>query len=143
MIKFLRRFGGEVSSEQRLMDMGRRLPAWAQPIWKWAVEWFIAWAREMKVQAEMKEVNRQVEKIDQQWTQIEDAERTAQAEKVAAKIQFENPDATVSVIQTAMGEGTDTAIFVQHPPDGSKAQGLLGGTIEIKSPWTDSGSRSA
>jgi len=137
MLKFFKRFGGEVSSEQKLMDMGRSLPIWAQPIWRWAVEWFIAWAREQRIQAELKDVDEQVEKIDQQWTQIEDAERTAQAEAVAARIQFENPDATVSVIQTAMGEGTDAAILVEHPPDGSKAQDLLGGAIEIKSPWMD------
>jgi len=137
MIKFFKRFGGEVSSEQKLMDMGRSLPAWAQPIWKWAVEWFIAWAREQRIQAELKDVDKQAAAINQQWTQIEDAERTAQAEAVAARIQFENPDATVSVIQTAMGEGTDAAILVKHPPDGSKAQDLLGGAIEIKSPWMD------
>jgi hypothetical protein len=137
MIKFFKRFGGEVSSEQKLMDMGRSLPGWVQPIWKWAVEWFIAWARELKVQAEMFNVDEQVKEINHQWTQIEDAERTAQAEAVAARIQFENPDATVSVIQTAMGEGTDAAILVEHPPDGSKAQDLLGGAMEIKSPWMD------
>ena len=137
MIKFFKRFGGEVSSEQKLMDMGRSLPGWAQPIWKWAVESFIAWAREQRIQAELKDVDKQAAEINQQWTQIEDAERTAQAEAVAAQIQFENPDATVSVIQTAMGEGTDAAILVEHPPDGSKAQDLLGGAIEIKSPWMD------
>jgi len=137
MLKFFKRFGGEVSSEQKLMDMGRGLPAWAQPIWKWAVEWFIAWAREQRIQAELKDVDEQVEKIDQPWTQIEDAERTAQAEAVAARIQFENPDATVSVIQTAVGELTDAAILIEHAPDGSKAQDLLGGAMEIKSPWMD------
>jgi hypothetical protein len=137
MFKFFRRFGGEVSSEQKLMDMGRSLPAWAQPIWKWAVEWFIAWVREQRIQAEMKEVDEQVKEIDQQWTQVEDAERTAQAEAVAARIQQANPDAAVSVIQTAMGEGTDAAILIERPPDGSKAQDLLGGAVEIRSPWME------
>ena len=137
MIKFFKRFGGEVSSEQKLMDMGRSLPVWAQPIWEWAVEWFIAWAREQRIQAELKDVDKQAAAINQQWTQIEDAERTAQAEAVAARIQFENPDATVSVIQTAVGEGTDTTILIEHAPDGSKAQDLLGGAMEIKSPWMD------
>ena len=137
MFKFFRRFGGEVSSEQELMDMGRSMPVWVQPIWKWAVEWFIAWVREQRIQAEMKEVDEQVAEIDQQWTQTEDAERTAQADAVAARIQQWNPDAAVSVIQTAMGEGSDVAILVEHAPDGSKAQELLGGAIEIKSPWVE------
>ena len=137
MFKFFRRFGGPVSSEQELMDMGRSLPAWAQPIWKWAVEWFIAWAREQRIQSELKDVDRQAEQIDQQWTQVEDAERTARAEAVAQRIQQANPDAAVSVIQTAVGEGTDAAILVQHPADGSKAQELLGGEIRIINPWVE------
>lgn len=137
MFKFFKRFGGEVSSEQKLTDMGRSLPGWAQPIWKWLVEWFIAWVREQRIQAEMKEVDRQAAEIDQQWTQIEDAERTAQAEAVAQRIQFENPDAAVSVIQTAVGEGTDVAILIEHAPDGSQAQELLGGAVEIRSPWVE------
>jgi uncharacterized iron-regulated membrane protein len=90
-----------------------------------------------RIQAELKDVDKQAAEINQQWTQIEDAERTAQAEAAAARIRQANPDATVSVIQTAMGEGTDTAILVEHPPDGSKAQDLLGGAMEIKSPWMD------
>ena len=137
MWKFFKRFGGPVSSEQKLMDMGRSLPAWAQPIWKWLVEWFVAWAREQRIQAELKDVDRQAEQIDQQWTQVEDAERTAQAEAVAQRIQQANPDAAVSVIQTAMGEGTDAAILVQHPSDGSQAQDLLGGEIRIMNPWVE------
>jgi hypothetical protein len=136
MWKFFLRFGGEVSFEQRLADLGRKMPVWFQPVWQYLVEWFVVWMREQKVQAELREVDQQVVKINQQWTQIEDAKRTAQAEAVAARIQFENPDATVSVIQTAMGEGSEVAILVQHPADGSKAQELLGGAIEIRSPWS-------
>jgi hypothetical protein len=135
MIKFFKRFGGEVSFEQKLADLGRKMPPWFQPIWQVLVAWFVEWWRNLKIQAELKKVDQQVIEINQQWTQIEDAERTAQAEAVAARIQFENPDATVSVITTAVGEGSDTAILIEHAPDGSKAQELLGGTIEIKSPW--------
>jgi hypothetical protein len=137
MWKFYRRFGGEVSFEQKLADLGRKMPVWFQPVWKYLVEWFVVWLREQKVQAELKEVDKQVEVINEQWTQIEDAERTAQAEAVAARIQQANPDATVSVIQTAMGEGSDVAILVEHPADGSKAQEVLGGAMEIRSPWVE------
>ena len=137
MFKFFRRFGGEVSFEQRLADAGREMPVWFQPVWKHLVEWFVLWLREMKVKAEMARVDDQVAEIDQQWTQVEDAERTAQAEAVAARIQQANPDAAVSVIQTAVGEGTDAAILVQLPSDGSKAQELLGGEIRIMNPWVE------
>ena len=112
MIKFFRRFGGEVSFEQKLADLGRKMPVWFQPIWQVLVAWFVEWWRNLKIQAELTKVDQQVVEINQQWTQIEDAERTAQAEAVAARIQFENPDATVSVIKTAVGEGTDAAILI-------------------------------
>jgi hypothetical protein len=117
--------------------MGRRMPAWFQPVWKYLVEWFVLWVREQKVQAELKEVDQQVVEIDQQWTQVEDAERLQEAEKAAARIQFENPDATVSVVPVTMGEGSDVAILVEHPADGSKTQEVLGGAMEIRSPWVD------
>ena len=29
--------------------------------------------------------------------------------------------------------------IIEHPPDGSKAQDLLGGTMEIRAPWSDKG----
>ena len=137
MLKFFRRFGGEVSGEQKLADLGRRMPLWLQPVWKYLVEWFVLWLREMKVQAELKDVDEQVVKIDQQWTQVEDGARLAEAERMAARVQFEFPDAKVSVVPLTMGEGSDVAIFIEHPADGSKAQEMLGGAVEIKSPWVD------
>jgi hypothetical protein len=30
-----------------------------------------------------------------------------------------------------------TPIIIEHPSDGSNAQELLGGTLEIKAPWYD------
>lgn len=30
-----------------------------------------------------------------------------------------------------------TPIIIEHKPDGSRAQDLLGGTLEIKAPWFD------
>ena len=135
MLKFFRRFGGEVSGEQKLADLGRRMPLWLQPVWKYLVEWFVLWLREMKVQAELKDVDEQVVKIDQQWTQVEDGARVAEAERMAARVQFEFPDAKVSVVPVTQGEGKDVAIFIEHPSDGSKAQEVLGGAMEIRSPW--------
>ena len=85
----------------------------------------------------MRQVDQQAAAIAEQWSRVEDQQRLREVEKAAARIQFENPNATVSVVTTAMGEGTDLAILVEHPPDGSAAQDLLGGAMEIRSPWMD------
>jgi len=137
MWTFLKRFGGEVSAEQKLADLGRKMPVWFQPVWEYLVEWFIAWAREQRIQAELKDVDEQAVVIQKEWERMEYEERVAAAERVAGQIQFENPDATVSVVAVMMGEGKDVAIMVEHPADGSKAQELLGGAMEIRSPWSE------
>jgi hypothetical protein len=137
MFKFFRRFGGEVSFEQRVADLGRKMPVWFQPVWQVLVDWFVAWLRELKVAAEMASVDQQAAEISEVWAKVEDEERRQEAERVAGRIQTENPDATVSVIETAVGEGSDLAILVEHPPDGSAAQELLGGAMEIKSSWLE------
>ena len=137
MFKFFRRFGGDVSFEQRLVDAGRKMPGWLQPVWQVVALWIIEWLRELKVAAEMTSVDQQAAEISEGWTQAEDAERTAEAERMAARLQVEFPDAKVSVVPVANGEGSDVAIFVKHPPDGSAAQELLGGAVEIRSPWVE------
>jgi hypothetical protein len=137
MFRFFRRFGGEVSFEQRLADLGRKMPVWFQPVWQVLVDWFVAWLRELKVAAEMASVDQQAAEISEGWAKVEDEERRQEAERVAGRIQTENPDATVSVIETAVCEGADLAILVEHPPDGSAAQELLGGAMEIRSPWVE------
>jgi hypothetical protein len=30
-------------------------------------------------------------------------------------------------------------VVIEHTPDGSRAQDLLGGTLQIKAPWVDNG----
>jgi hypothetical protein len=32
-------------------------------------------------------------------------------------------------------------IVIEHEPDGSRAQELLGGTLQIKAPWSDNGDK--
>lgn len=110
---------------------------WFQPVWAGLVAWFVAWLRELKVAAEMASVDQQVAEISEEWAKAEDEDRRQEAEKAAGRVQFENPDAKVSVIETAIGEGSDLAILVEHPPDGSAAQDALGGAIEIRSPWIE------
>ena len=50
-------------------------------------------------------------------------------------------DRQVEDIQEAMElehqEKYVTPVVIEHKPDGSKAQELLGGTLEIKAPWVE------
>lgn len=137
MFKFFRRFGGPVSLEQKLADLGRRMPVWFQPVWAGLVTWFVGLWREVKVAVEMDKVDQQAAAISEQWAKVEDEERRQEAERVAGRVQFEHPDANVSVIETTVGEGSDLAILVEHPADGGKAQEVLGGAMEIRSPWVE------
>jgi hypothetical protein len=51
-------------------------------------------------------------------------------------------DAQVAELQKKMEEEDTkrfiTPIIIEHEPDGSKAQQLLGGELQIKAPWVDS-----
>ena len=52
---------------------------------------------------------------------------------------MKNVDKQVDKIQEQWNEEdrSQDPIIIEHKPDGSKAQELLGGTMEIKSPWTE------
>lgn len=63
--------------------------------------WYDYWVQ-YKTDATMRDVDRQVEEIQQYW-EAEEAK----------------------------------PVIIEHKPDNSKAQELLGGTIEIKAPWYD------
>ena len=77
-----------------------------------------------KTEITMKDVDTQAETLKEQW-QKEDNEN------VVEKVSKLFPDAKV----TTHDENTG-AVLIEHPPDGSKAQELLGGTMEIRSPWS-------
>ena len=76
-----------------------------------------------KTQDTMLSVDKQVEEIKEKW-QAEDNE------KIVKKAQEMFPEATVSL------HNETGAVLIEHPPDGSHAQDLLGGAMEIRSPWT-------
>jgi len=138
VFRFNIRFGGDASFIQKLEDLAGKLPAaWMRPIWLALVAWLKKALQDYDIRQTMHEVDQQAATISADWTKAEDEKRRQEAERVAGRIQLENPDATVSVIETAMGEGTDLAILVEHPPDGSAAQASLGGAMEIRSPWMD------
>lgn len=137
IFSFFRRFGGEVSFEQKLVDFGAKLPTWARPAWKLFAEWFIAWMRELKIRAEMKHVDTQVEEIDEQWTQQEDQSYREKVQEVADKLQAQMPTAVVSVVDARVGDCVQPTIFIEEAPDGSKAQDILGGAMEIRNPFVD------
>lgn len=44
-------------------------------------------------------------------------------------------DKQVEEIQREWAAGDPKPVIIEHKPDGSKAQDLLGGTLEIKAPW--------
>jgi len=138
VFRFKIRFGGDASFIQKLEDLADKLPAaWMRPIWLALVAWLKKALQDYDIRQTMQQVDQQAAAINADWTKVEDEKRRQEAERVAGRIQFENPGATVSVIETTMGEGTDLAILVEHPPDGSAAQDALGGAMEIRSPWMD------
>ncbi len=79
---------------------------------------------EWKTEMTMKDVDRQTEKIKADWKEQEN-------QNIVKEFQEKYPEAKVTLHDTNTG-----AVLIEHPPDGSKAQELLGGTIEIKSPWS-------
>ena len=79
---------------------------------------------EWKTEKTMEGVDRQVEEITEEW-------RAQDNQKVVEKFQEVYPEAKVTVHNPKTG-----AVLIEHPPDGSEAQGLLGGAVEIRSPWS-------
>jgi hypothetical protein len=138
LFSFNKHFGGPASTKQKLEDMGRKFPAWLQPVWKWLVAVLVDWLIRLKIAVEMKEVDQQVEKINEAWANTEDLGRLASAEEVAVEIRKAHPDAIVVVVEVPIeGGGKDAAIMIDYPKDGSKAQDALGGAMEIRNPWVD------
>jgi len=73
---------------------------WLSRLIEYCFDDWVLWSTERS----MKNVDKQVDKIQEQWNEED---------------RSQNP------------------IIIEHKPDGSKAQELLGGTMEIKSPWTE------
>jgi hypothetical protein len=87
------------------------------------LEWLWKHWVDGRVEMEISSVEKQAEEIKEQWKSEENAE-------ILERFQEENPDAKVTIHDSDTG-----AVLIEHKPDGSVAQDLLGGTIEIKSPW--------
>lgn len=97
--------------------------------------WFDYWVQ-FKTDGTMAQVDREVDKFKAQQAAQEDAELLARA-------QAEHPDAKVEIVHpfdTAdhkAGEPSIAAVKIEYKPDGSSAQDLLGGMMEIKAPWAN------
>ena len=136
--EFHERFGGELSLEQELVDLGRAMPPWMRPLWSLALRWILPWVRDLKIKATLEDVQQQAEHMADQWNAQERLQRLAAA---AAAIQQQNPDARVAVVPIP-GQQRDSemghAISVERPPlPGNLAQEALGfSSIEIRAPWT-------
>ena len=83
-----------------------------------------------KTELTMKDVDRQTEELKEQW-------RDEENEAIREKVSNIFSDAKVTI------HNEQGAVLIEHPPEGSKAQELLGGAMEIKSPWSlpDGGGR--
>ena len=77
-----------------------------------------------KTETTMADVDQQTEEIKEQWQKEEN-------EKVVEKFSNISPDSKVTTHDEITG-----AVLIEHPPDDSKAQELLGGAMEIRSPWS-------
>lgn len=94
---------------------------------------------EWKTQDTMASVDKQTEEIKKSWEAQED-EQTLRA------AQQEFPDAKVSIVEVPVSGNTPVdnqregaklkGVLIEHPPDESKAQSILGGPMEIRAPWT-------
>jgi hypothetical protein len=142
MINFHYRFGGNVSFFQQLEDLKYKKPIKDIPllasIWTGIVKWLEKLWIQFKIRSEIEKVKIESEKIKQDWQQFEHKIIYAEVVKKASKIQRENPSANVSVIDIDKDKKyvpDNLAILIEYPPDGSKAQAILGGTLEIRSPW--------
>lgn len=76
---------------------------------------------EWKAETTMASVDQQAEKLKQDW-------KAQENQKFLQQVQKENPNCKVTIHDPATG-----SVFIQHPPDGSLAQSLLGGDMEIRS----------
>lgn len=128
-----RRFGGQLSLEQQLTDLGRALPSWAQPLWSFALHLILPWLRDLQIKATMADVSQQAEAMADQWQAEAQLKQLTAATELLAQ---QHPDAKVAVVPipgTALN-----AIAVEHPPSPhDAAQQAIGfGAIEIRSPWT-------
>ena len=80
---------------------------------------WVEWSTEVT----MADVDRQAEELKEEW-------RDEENEVVRERFQEAFPDAKVTT------HNEQGAVLIEHPADGSEAQELLGGAMEIKSPWS-------
>ena len=129
---FHTRFGGAVSLEQELEDLGDYFPGWFKPIWKLIYPYLNRFIRKAKINRTLAIVDKQAVEIKQQW-QVEERQQVVQAAVMQARI--ENPTAHVEAI--SMPNHPTDAVYIEKPPTpGVKAEELLGfSSIEIKAPY--------
>jgi hypothetical protein len=140
LIEFHHRFGGEVSVVQELEDQIYNLPQWARPFYRIFLSYFIPWYRSIKVKQAMASVDKQANKIDQDWKKEEDRIKEEEYEKKAEAIKVTLGEAASKVevvkVQTSTGEGVH-GILIEYRPTGTGPASQLGGDMEIKSPYQD------
>lgn len=132
-LTFHRRFGGELSISQQLIDLKRELPIWLRPFYGLALRWVLPWLRNLQLKSTMADLDHQAAALAD--TQQEQDQRAA-LESAAALLREQHPGARVEIV-TLEGTGL-RALAIEHPPaQDDAAQRALGfGALEIRSPWT-------
>ena len=94
---------------------------WLKPVAEYCHPDWVLW----KTERTMRALEKEEKKLKEHWQAEENA-------AIVEKFQERNPDATVTTHNEETG-----AVLIEHPADGSSAQDTLGGTMEIKSPWSE------
>jgi hypothetical protein len=126
-ITFRHRFSGEVSFVQKLEDAAEHLqPPWKQ-IWLFTVKCFAVWLQDYKIKAVIKDIDEQAVVIKDKWSKQE-VENVRVG--IESRVKITDPDAVVTVLPPS---SPVPGFLIEYSPDGSYAQSILGGAMEITS----------
>lgn len=124
-ITFKHRFSGEVSFIQRLEDAGDHLSAPWKQLWLGLVKIFAVWLQDYKIKATIKDVDEQADVINAEW----DRQKVEHVRVgIEQRVKITDPGATVTVLPPS---SPVPGYLIEYTPDGSYAQSILGGAMEI------------
>ena len=126
-ITFRHRFSGEVSFIQKMEDAGADLPAPWKQIWLFAVKWLAVWLQDYKIKAVIKDIDEQAAVIKDHWA-AQEVENVRVG--IESRVKITDPGAVVTVLPPS---SPVPGYLIEYTPDGSYAQSILGGAMEITS----------
>jgi len=126
-ITFKHRFSGEVSFIQKMEDTGDKLPAPWKQLWLLAVRALAIWLQGYKIKAVIQDIDEQAVVIKNRW-EAEEVERIRG--DIEARVKITDPGAVVTTLPPT---SPVPGYLIEYTPDGSYAQSVLGGAMEITS----------